>query len=374
MIPFYKIEFNIKEKNAINKVLKSGQLVQSKFVQKFEKDLIEYTGVQFCSVVSSGTAALHTVFMGLGLKKNEGVLIPDYAWPSAANVVALMGGIVISVDVSKTTYNMTPETLKKAIDKSKSNGINLKYLVLIHQFGLISDVEEILDIAEKNKLTVVEDAACALGATYNGRKAGSFGKVAIFSFHPRKTITTGEGGAIVSNDETFDNKIKAIRNHGQEFLSSGSRKFILPGLNYRLTEFQASIGITQLSKLDRIIEKKQKLVSEYRKRLVHRSIINVPGFVLGQIYQTFMITISENSSIDEVIKEMKLRKIETIRGSAAIQNLTYLNEGFDLNNSQYLLNQGLALPLYSSLKIKDVRYITGSLINILDKFKVENYE
>lgn len=368
MIPFYKISVNHKEISSIKSVFKSKYLIQSNIVKKFEDKISKYTGVKYCSVVSSGTAALHTVFIGLNLDKNDGVLIPDYAWPSAANVVALMGGIVISVDVSKTTYNMTPETLKKAIDKSKSNGINIKYLVLIHQFGLISDVEEILDIAEKNKLTVVEDAACALGATYKGQKAGTFGDVAIFSFHPRKTITTGEGGAIVTNNEILDKKFKVIRNHGQELQDDGTRKFILPGLNYRMTEFQAAMGISQLEKLDKFIEKKIKLVETYNYFLEKEILISVPKIVKGHIYQTYMVTINENKYLNlaEIISKLSLNGIEAIRGSAAIQNLDFLEDKTATINSDFLISNGLALPLYPGLSKKKVKFISSKLSNIVN--------
>jgi dTDP-4-amino-4,6-dideoxygalactose transaminase len=372
MIPFFRVNLDKKELNQVKKVFKSKVLVQSNFVKEFENKLVDYVGSKHCTAVSSGTAALHLAFMALELNKNDGVLIPNYAWPSAANVVHLMGGHVIPVDVSRTTYNMTASELEKAIKKAKEQSIKIKFLVLIHQFGLISEVEEIISIAMKNNLIIIEDAACALGSSYKSNQAGTFGKVAIFSFHPRKSITTGEGGAIFTDDEFLDREVKSLRNHGQEFSNDGSRKFIQAGLNYRMTEIQAAIGIAQLNKLTSIINRKFALVELYNKHLKHELITSIPVLNQEHTYQTFMITLDAKVNIDDLIFELKTNGIETIRGSAAIQNLDFIENKLGQENTKYLLESAIALPLYPTLRNKDVKFIASTLNNLLSELELLN--
>lgn len=371
MIQLSKPYFDELEKRAVEEVLDSGWLVQGAKVKAFENSLEELTQARHAVVVSSGTAALHIALLTLDLQANDIVYVPSFAWPSAANMAALIGNRVSFVDVSLGTYNIDPHDLEEKIkrDLEFKHGIP-KVLVVVHEFGLMAEMDELLEIAKKYHLTVLEDAACALGATYHNQPVGSFSDLTIFSFHPRKSITTGEGGAIITNDPKRMQILQAWRNHGQMEVN-GSRQVVLPGLNYRMTEMQAAIGQVQIKKFSEILKTRKVLAKHYHESLKDVKNITLPTWSPEHTWQTYMIVL-EDYSRDTVIQKLKAFNIEATAGSVAGHCNDYFMslDGYshdDVPNSYKFHVKGLALPLHAGLSIKDVEYVCDTLKGILSQ-------
>ena len=210
MIPLAKPDIRKEDIENAARVLRSGMLVQGKYVSMLENALSRFSGVEYCSLCSSGTAALHLALKGLGIGPGDGVIVPAFTFPASANVVELLGAETILCDVSSEDYNITPEELEECIKHAKSN---LKAVMVVHEFGCPASIKAISRLCRQNSLFLIEDAACALGTIADGKHVGSFSDVACFSFHPRKAITRGEGGAVITRNKTLDERIKKLRNH-----------------------------------------------------------------------------------------------------------------------------------------------------------------
>jgi dTDP-4-amino-4,6-dideoxygalactose transaminase len=240
---------------AVRAVLESGYLVQGPRVAAMEDQLAAYLGTKHVVAVSSGTAALHLALLALGVGRGDLVVTTTYSWPATANVIELCGARPVFVDIEPDTFNLSPgrleETLAELAGKPGTAG-KVKAILPVHAFGQLADMPRILELAGRYGLPVVEDAACALGATWLGRPAGTWGIMGCFSLHPRKAITTGEGGFISTADADLARRLRTLRNHGLD-PQAPAPDFVEPGFNYRMTEFQAALGSTQLAKLDRIL-------------------------------------------------------------------------------------------------------------------------
>jgi perosamine synthetase len=250
---------------AIREVLASGYLVQGAKVASFEKTVADYVGTNYAVAVSSGTAALHLGLLALSIQPGDLVVVTAYSFVATVNVIELCGAQPVFVDIQPDTFNMDPNCLEDILSRlmaSTDTAHRVKAVLPVHTFGQMADMSAIMELTGRHGLPVIEDAACALGATLNGRQAGTWGVMGCFSFHPRKAITTGEGGIITMNDPNTARRVRALRNHGQE-PDKEAPDFIFPGFNYRMTEFQAALGITQMSKLDRIIRARRRLASHY---------------------------------------------------------------------------------------------------------------
>ena len=243
-----------------------------------------------------------------------------------------------------------------------------RLLVPVHEFGLMADMDSIMEIIKKYDLSIIEDAACALGASHNGKKVGSYSNMAILSFHPRKAITTGEGGAIITNDPEAAKKLRAWRNHGQLF-DNGKRAFVLPGLNYRMTEFQAAIGRVQMAKFPSILERRKKIVMTYIENLQAVEGIRLPEWDHEHTWQTFMLVLEKHHR-DHIVKRLQEKGIETGPGSVAGHMGKYFQDKYgykddDLMVSSLLHRNGLALPLYPKMNDSDVKKVLDELIQAL---------
>ncbi len=239
---------------AVCEVLRSGYLVQGEKVKGFEETVAGFVGTKYAVAVSSGTAALHLALMALLTRPKDLVVVTAYSFVATANVIELCGAQPVFVDTQPDTFNMDPNCLEKTLNRLMANtetAQRVKAILPVHSFGQMADMPAILDVARRYGLPVIEDAACALGAKLYGREAGTWGVMGCFSFHPRKAITTGEGGIITTNDETLARSLRALRNHGQD-PDAKAPDFTFFGFNYRMTEFQAALGISQMGKVDRM--------------------------------------------------------------------------------------------------------------------------
>jgi len=207
-------------------VLRSGNLVQGTCVKKLEGQLSEYTGTPYYSLVSSGTAALHLSLMALGIGKGDSVIVSAFTFPATANVVEVTGAEVVLCDVDLQSYVSTPEKLQQVIELYKSK--NIKAVILVHEFGYPAEIKQVSEICSKYGLFLIEDAACAFGAIADGYHPGFYSDMACYSFHPRKAITTGEGGAVVSFKKELMEKINCMKNHGIAY-TNGAMDFVAAG-------------------------------------------------------------------------------------------------------------------------------------------------
>ena len=254
---------------AIREVIESKNLVQGKKVLEFEKRICDYLKVKNAIAVSSGTAALHLALMALEISSGDEVIIPDFTFPATANVVEAIGGITKFVDIDLDSLCIDTSKIEEQItDKTK-------VIIPVQEFGQSADMGKIITIAKKYNLKVIEDAACALGAEYKRNMVGTIGDIGCFSLHPRKAITTGEGGIVVTNDDELAEKIRVLRNHGIKY-EDGKAQFVLPGLNYRMTDIQGAMALVQMNKLKDINKKRQELAFEYSTLLSKVEGVTVP--------------------------------------------------------------------------------------------------
>ncbi len=366
MISLAKPFFDEKEKEAVGRVLDSGWIMQGKRVADFETSIAEKCGSRHCIAVTSGTAALHICLMALGIKQGDGIIIPSFAWPAAANIAHLLGAKPIFVDSKTSDYNLNVDLLEKIIEQSISDGIRVKAIVPVHQFGAPCDISKVLEFAAKYNLKVIEDSACALGTKINGQQAGTFGLAGIFSFHPRKIITTAEGGAIITDNTEFAEKCRALRNHGN---------LVSAGLNYRMTDIQAAIGLVQLGKLKSILSKRKYIIETYLEILDGQDGISLPEYLSNSVpseneaiaVQTLMVLLDEDIDRDKIIARLAQFKIETNTGSPAAHRLPIFAKISDIcPAASELQKQGLALPLHAAMTKDDARKVAETLLDLIN--------
>jgi perosamine synthetase len=363
LIPLSKPYFNGREIEAVRVVLESGWVVQGPEVEGFEKLIAELHKIKNCIAVSSGTAALHVCYLSLGLKAGDVVFIPSFAWPSAANMAMLIGIRPVFVDVLPDTYNIDPLDLRVKVQQCLKNKWGRpRAIVPVHEFGLAADMDLVMEVAKEFELDVIEDAACALGARYKDVPVGTIGKMGTFSFHPRKAITTGEGGAIITNDDELARKCRTWRNHGMEIFD-GKRDFQLPGLNYRMTEFQAAIGKVQFEKFPEILKKREHVARKYLDDLNGCPHIKLPSDDKENTWQTFMVVLDDKCNRSKIIEIMVNGGFGCGAGSVSGHTGKLYMESFgykpsDLPVSAKLDSNGLALPLHSFVTDADIKRCT----------------
>jgi dTDP-4-amino-4,6-dideoxygalactose transaminase len=362
---------------AVREVLISGYLVQGPRVEAFEQAVAKYVGTKYAVAVSNCTAALHLSLLALGIKPGDLVIVPAYSFIATANVIELCGAQPLFVDIQPNTFNMDPnllEVILKRLMSRKQTGKRVKAVLPVHTFGQLADMPTIIKIASRYELPVVEDAACALGATLEEHQAGTWGIMGCFSFHPRKAITTGEGGIITTNDADLAGILRALRNHGldPDALPPDS---IMPGFNYRMTEFQAALGLTQMIKLDRIIAARRRLAGHYDE-LLRDNLVDVPApsRSAGPVYQSYVVLLRERLSRyrDEIIALLKKLDIETNIGTWHMPMTKYFTNRYgykpgDFPAADKLFARSLALPIYETLLPEQQKFVVDTLYHTLDE-------
>ena len=346
---------------SIRKVFGTGILTEGKACAELERNFAQYIGSRYAVATSSCTSALQLGLIGLGVAPGDEVIVPDFTFPASANAVRSVGGRPILADIDSSTFNLDPSKLERKISPKT------RAIMAVHLFGLAADMDPINAIARNHGLKVIEDAACAVGTTYNSRMAGQLGDVACFSFHPRKVITTGEGGMITTNDEEIAGLVKRIKNHGA-VKTDGRSKFLSAGYNYRLSDVNAAIGLTQLKKVHRLIKSRIAIA-----RLYNRLLRSVSGIVPPQYrerdvhtFQSYVVTVRRDygRDRDNLLEELKRRGIETQVGTYALHKQPAF-EGFateeDCPNSAAAYATSLSLPISSVMRSSDAEYVVQSL-------------
>ncbi len=357
---------------AVQEVLRSGYLVQGPRVAAFEQAIMAYLGMSHVIAVSNCTAALHLALLALDVRPGDLVLVATYSFVATANVIELCGAQPVFVDVRPDTFNMDPAQLAQTLERLMSNATTaqrVKAILPVHTFGQMADMPAILEIASRYGTPVIEDAACALGATCLGKQAGSWGTMGCFSFHPRKAITTGEGGLITTDSPVLARKLRALRNHGQD-PEAKSPDFVLPGFNYRMTEFQAALGLTQMTKLDRIIAARRQGAAVYA-RLLHGTALQPPAQLPGYdpVYQSYVVLLPEAVAPRraEIIAQLRVQGIETNIGTWHMPLTTYFRTRYgyrpgDFPVSDAIFARALTLPLYETLTPADQQKVVDLLL------------
>ncbi len=356
---------------AVREIVASGFLVQGAHVAAFEQAVAAYVGTQYAVAVSNCTAALHLALLALDVRSGDLVVVTSYSWVATANVIELCGAQPIFVDIQPDTFNMDPDRLAETLERLMSNnetGKRVKVILPVHTFGQMADMSAIKDIAEQYDLPVIEDAACALGAKYKNHPSGTWGVLGCFSFHPRKAITTGEGGMIVTNELMLAKRLRALRNHGQDSDAS-MPEFTMPGFNYRMTEFQAALGLTQLSKLDRIIAARCKSAGYYDE-LLSGSQIQPPIVIQGSlhVYQSYVVLLPAffSPKRQTLIQTLKDNGIEITIGTWHMPLTTYFRTRYGYKHGDFpvtddIFERSLTLPLFENISIEQQETVIHKL-------------
>lgn len=354
--------------SAVTEVLRSGMLIQGKHVAGLENRIKQTTSVDQAVAVSNGTATLHLVLVALGIGKGDEVIVPAFSYVATANVVELVGATPIFVDIELDTFNIDVSKIKIAITNKT------KAIIPVHEFGLASNISEIMKIARDYDVFVIEDAACALGAKENDQPVGSFGTAASFSFHPRKSVTCGEGGVITTNDKQLASKLRALRNHGIDADDTSTMEFVLPGYNYRLTDFQAAFVNSQLDRIEQIISIKQTLAEVYFSEL-NINYFKLPVVPNGKnhTWQTYHIVLDESINRASLIQSLCEIGIGTNYGAQCIPATQYYQAKYELNSKVLFpaaysaYTAGLAIPLYYGLTKEDIKHIAKKINKSIKK-------
>jgi dTDP-4-amino-4,6-dideoxygalactose transaminase len=318
-------------------VLESGWLTQGPRVAELEEELARACETKHALAVSSGTAALHLAVHALGLSAGDEILVPAYTFPATANVVALSGLTPVLVDVDPVTMNLDPDQLKV--------GPRTKAILAVHLFGRPCRMDEL-----PRDLPIVEDAAGALGARRGGRACGSLGLMGCLSFHPRKIVTTGEGGAVTTNDDRVAAAMAYFRNHGWRSLADADMPG--PGLNYRLSDILAAVGIPQMRRLDDLLGARTALAVGYSERLAGLP-VTLPEADEGDVHgwQAYVIQVERR---DEVMAGLRAQGIEAQIGTFALPLLhAYSDQGF-FPGAEHAFERALALPFHTLLGESDL--------------------
>lgn len=321
MIPLARPLLGDEELAALAPVLASGWLVQGPRVAAFEQLVADRVGVAHAVACSSGTAALHLALLALELPPGSRVALPSYTFPATANAVLLAGHEPLLLDVRPDTFNLDPSAVREALDADAPPAA----LLPVHQFGQPAELGEVLRLCAERGLPVIEDAACALGATalLDGvdRGAGSLGTLGCFSFHPRKIITTGEGGVVTTDDPELADRLRSLRNHGMRRDEDGVR-FERTGLNYRLSELHAALGVVQMGRLDDILADRRRIAAGYLARIeaLHPLGLLPPTVAEGvtPTWQTFAVRLPAGASLGGTIEGLRERGVQASVGAHAV--------------------------------------------------------
>jgi dTDP-4-amino-4,6-dideoxygalactose transaminase len=357
MIPVMRPWLGPEEAAAVQEVMASGWVAQGPRVAAFERALSARVGASHGVAVSSCTGALHLALVALEIGPGDEVVVPSLSFIATANVARYVGATPVFADVHEHTQNLTAATIAPVLTP------RTKAVILVHQGGMPADIDTVRELCEPRGIEVVEDAACALGSTYKGRAIGSHSPLVAFSFHPRKVITTGEGGMLVTSNEQFARRIHRLRDHGVNINAADRHASLEPvieefpeiGFNYRMSDIQAAVGLVQLTRLYRIVARRRELAHRYQQQLA-----SVPGIFMAadpphgeNNFQSFWMTLGEDFPVsrNDLLRILMRVGISARRGfMAAHLETAYSDIGHgDLKVSERLTRQTVVLPLFHQL-------------------------
>lgn len=389
-VPITRPYFGKEEQEAVARVLESGWVVQGPAVAEFERMVAEFTGARFARASTSCTASLHLALVALGIGPGDEVLVPSFTFIASANAIKYTGAMPVFVDIDLRTFNIDPKKVEQYLRQAKKRGLKVKVIMPVHLFGIVADMEPIMELAKDYNLCVVEDAACALGSLRNGIHAGTFGEAGCFSFHPRKPITTGEGGMLTTNNPEIAAKVQSLRDHGaavSDIARHEKKGFLLPafellGYNYRMTDIQGAIGIEQMKKFPWILEKRIEKAKRYDEALRNVEWLQTPYTPYGykHTYQSYVTLIWNTKykrltldAIDElnqfrnrIMARLEEKGVATRQGTHAVHTLNYYKKKYGLKDEDYLNSLAadrlsMTLPLYPQMTDEEQEYVINQI-------------
>ncbi len=371
-IPITKPYLSKNEAQEAYDTILSGWVTQGPKVEKFETKFAEYVGSKYAVAVSSCTSALHLSMIMANIKPGDQVICPSMSYIASANAITYVGAIPIFAEVEPGTYNLSIKDVAMRITPKT------KAILLVHQMGMPSDIDAFRELCRKNNLQLIEDAACAIGSEYKGKKIGSHSDLVCFSFHPRKIITTGDGGMITTSNKKHYERLKLLRQHGMDIndrVRHNSKEILFEqhveiGYNYRMTDIQASIGIKQLEVLDYIVQRRREISERYNKAFKKVKWLNSPdekeGFRTN--YQSYCLEIKPSApySRDKLMEKLLNIGISTRRGvMLAHVEKAYINyPKQNLTNSERLSENSIIIPLFTQMTDTEVDYVIKSICEI----------
>lgn len=361
--------------DAVSESLASGFLIQGPHVAEFERAVAQKVGVAHAVAVANGTCALQVALASLGVGPGDICVVPAYSWVATANVVELCGARPVFVDIDPRTYNIDVARLEDALTTlmSKPDTAGVTRAVLpVHAFGQMADMDAINSLCEGRSIPVIEDAACALGASLGSSVAGSSSALGCFSFHPRKAVTTGEGGMMTTNDPALARTARAFRNHGID-PEGAPPDFVMAGYNLRMTEFQAAFGVTQLAKVERIIASRQTAAARYDRLLDGTGIIS--PFVTPRavhVYQSYVTLLPEQqaSRRPEIIAEARKQGVELQVGTIHMPLTTFYRKRYNYKEGDFPVTdsvnrRALTLPLFEAITPEQQQTVVNVVMGLL---------
>jgi len=359
------------EINEIRKVLLSGWLTEGPKTREFEEEIKSYIGVKHAVATTSCTTALELALRTLGIGRGDEVIIPDFTHPASGNVVKLVGAKPVLVDVDLSSYNIDPTEIEKAVSNKT------KCIMPVSWGGNPLDMDPLIELKEKHGLYIVEDAACSLGAEYKGKKTGALADITCFSFHPRKAITTGEGGMAVTNNSEYAQKMQSLKKFGMQ-IKNNEITFIQLGTNYKLSDILSAVGVAQIRKLEAIIKKRIQLANHYDRLLSKIESIRPPQKTANtkHIYQTYAAYVKKEHARDRIIEDLRKENVEAQIGTYALHlQPFYMSEKRigKLKNSKKLYMNLLALPMTHRMTQRAQEYVVSLIEKSLNRNRTTTY-
>jgi perosamine synthetase len=371
-IPLSAPDVTEAEIEAVSAILRTSRLSLGPKLEEFEEAMARYIGASHAIATSSGTSGLHLCIRALGIAEGDEVIVPSFAFIAVANALRYERATPVLVDIDPHTLNLDPSKIEDAITPQT------RAVIVVHTFGVPAPLAEILEIAHRHQLFVIEDACEAIGAEYDGRKVGSFGDAGVFGFYPNKQMTTGEGGMIVTNNPTVATLAKKLRNQGRSATGEWLEHEEM-GYNYRISELNCALGIEQLKRIEPILERREVVAHEYQRRLANYPAFELPPIVLRRCRISWFVYVirfcreSAHSRRDKVLEEMASLGIACGRYFAPIHlqpaYRTQLHRSMDLTHTEFIARRTLALPFFNRITNEQIEEVCQTLQEVLRKIQ-----
>ena len=372
-IPLYKIYTDDEDVNLITKIIRRGSdWAIGPEIEEFENAISNYVGVDYSAVLNSGTSSLHATLLAYSLDDGDEIIVPSFSFVSTANAVLFVNAIPTFVDIEEETLGLNPKLIEERITSSTKAIIPMDY------GGMSCQISEIRDIAQNNNLLLIEDGAESLGSSVRGKKVGSISDATIFSFCGNKVLTTGEGGAVVTNSKEIIEKIKLIRSHGRldqknYFNNPSSSQYLDLGYNWRMSSITAALGLTQLSKLEKIIKMRQENAEYLSSRLSKLPKVKVPIPPTGyeHIYQMYTIRLPDKSTRDSLHDFLTERRIFSKVYFTPIHRTSFYKQKFGIEKNllpitEKISQQVLTLPLYPNMTAEEKNLLIETIYEFFE--------